>query len=118
MVKIVSVTTGDVIGVTETPRYIRTNDNGINVETSKETAEGVAYNSVAYNLSHVPDADVAEAEDTVVLVEFDGGELFSQNREAMNEMTAKLDYLSMMTDTPFPGPTETPQTEMEGSDNG
>lgn len=62
MVKIVSVTTGDVIGVTETPRYIRTNDNGINVETSKETAEGVAYNSMAYNLSHVPDADVANAE--------------------------------------------------------
>lgn len=118
MVKIVSVTTGDVIGVTETPRYIRTNDNGINVETSKETAEGVAYNSVAYNLSHVPDADVSEAEDTVVLVEFDGGELFSQNREAVNEMTAKLDYLSMMTDTPFPDSTETPQTEMEGSDNG
>ena len=63
---------GTEVGVTESVNYIKYHErNQCYVSATTETAEGVAFNCVAYQLQGKP--ELKNAKDTVRLVKFDGG---------------------------------------------
>lgn len=79
MYKIVNVKDGSVIGNVETPNYIKKKPStGCYVNANTKTAQGISYQGKAYNLQG---KESLGAEDTVILVQFDIGELVSQTNE-------------------------------------
>jgi hypothetical protein len=66
----ISKQNGEVIGITESPTYIKLHPNGGFTLAGEADAIGVAYRSVPYNLIGHDDIDGAE---TVVVSEMDGG---------------------------------------------
>lgn len=89
MYKIINAENGDTIGLIEQPYYIRYNEkNGCKVKTSKDKAEGIAYNSTAYNL---PNGNMPDVDKTVILKEFDGAKMIEQ-------LKANTEFLAVMAD--------------------
>lgn len=94
MYKIISNST--VIGICEKVRYIRVKpETGAYVEATEETADGIAFNSVAYNLpgkTAIAGADVAEAVESSEAITEMWNELVSvktkaeQNRQNINNV--------------------------------
>ena len=110
MVRIVSATTGETIGYTESPRYIRKHEeNGCNVEACADNATGIAYKSTAYNILN-SGGEVADAVDTVIVLDHDAGDTLGESTNNVSAVSAKLDYLSMMSGIEFPE-TEEPAKE-------
>lgn len=102
MYRIIKAESGAIIGATEKPRYIYRKSNGCYVETKDENAPGIAFKGVPYNIQ---DREGVGAEETVILVEFDGGDAVSEvgpigAQTAHN--AAHIDYLSMMSGIDLP----------------
>lgn len=75
MYRIISVNTGDEIGIVDTVTYIKVGSSGDYATATKDTATGVAVNSVAYDLmGH----DEIGGADTVIVSEFDSGTLMAE----------------------------------------
>ena len=68
--------------MTEKPRFIKRTSAGIYVETNAEAAEGVAYKGTAYNLQ---DRAGVGAPETVLLIEFDAGDIGVDAKKAATE---------------------------------
>lgn len=72
---------GEVIGIVEKPRYIRKVD-GIYIQAEESEAQGVAVDSMPYNL---PDGGM-EGLETVTVSEVDGGEYILTQQSAIDAM--------------------------------
>lgn len=81
MYKIIS-TTGNAVGLTEKPTYIKTAANGSYILCSEADATGIAHNGKPY---HLLDREEMEGLDTVYLLEVDAGnELAATNKAVVN----------------------------------
>lgn len=69
---------GETLGFSEQVRWIKKNEYGIYVQTEEESAEGVAFGGVAYN---IPNGSFSEL-DTVAVKEVNGGRSYSCCRNA------------------------------------
>ena len=85
---------GVFLGYAEDLTYIRKSDNGCFVQTDKQSAQGVAYKSVAYSFA----GDKLQGCPEVVICEASVDEI----NNALNETRANLAYVMMMTDTAIP----------------
>lgn len=72
---------GEVIGIVEKPRYIRKVD-GIYIQAEESEAQGVAVDSMPYNL---PDGGM-EGLETVTVSEVDGGEYILTQQSTIDAM--------------------------------
>lgn len=72
---------GEVIGIVEKPRYIRKVD-GIYIQAEESEAQGVAVDSMPYNL---PGGGM-EGLETVTVSEVDGGEYILTQQSAIDAM--------------------------------
>lgn len=78
---------GTELGVSESIIYIRIHPNGCFTSATEETAIGVAYNSIPYNLiGH----DEIEGAETVIVSRIDGGHEISGLKEKSNIHTDHL----------------------------
>lgn len=75
MYRIIKVSDGTEIGVTDTIEFIRYGNSGCFVPATQDEAIGVAYNCVPYNLVGVEEIDGA---DTVVVSKIDAGEVMKE----------------------------------------
>ena len=96
-------TGGEILGYTDTLNYIRKNDNGIYIRCNQPQAQGIAYKSVAYNLTGHNEIDG----ETVIISEIDYGNFIHQ----VEQIAANLDYLAMMAKVDLPTNEETPQDD-------
>ena len=90
MYKIINTKDGTEIGSTETPRFIKKKSTGCYIQTDEQNAQGVAYNNVAYNLQS---RDGIDADDTVFLIEVDGGVESDKTAAAVAANSAAIDEL-------------------------
>ena len=88
MYKIINTKDGTEIGSTETPRFIKKKSTGCYIQTDKQNAQGVAYKGTAYNLQG---RDGIGADDTVFLIEIDGGVETDNNAAAIADCSAAID---------------------------
>ena len=85
------VVQGEIIAMQDSPRYVKINpETGALIECSREEAEGIAANGVAYNLRggavfETPEAEAKEIESGEVLVQTEN------NRKALNAMLGVTD---------------------------
>jgi len=87
MYKIVNVKDGAQIGVTEKPNFIRKSSAGCFVKSTEKKAQGVSYKSKAYNLQGKTGLG---ADDTVILIEFDGGSTVAENSAAIDNLIVAM----------------------------
>lgn len=80
---------GETLGFSERVRWIKKNEYGIYVQTEEESAEGVAFGGVAYN---IPDGSFNEL-DTVTVKEVNGGEVIL----AVETLRSEVDFLNLLT---------------------
>lgn len=78
MYRIIKTDDGAVIGSTEKPTYIYRKYTGCFVQTNERNAQGVAYKGTPYNLR---DREGVGANETVIVIEFDGAEVTADNAE-------------------------------------
>lgn len=97
MYRIIKEKTGAEVGSTEKPIFIRKKSNGCYVQTSEAEAQGIAFKGTPYNLFG---REGVGADETVMLVEFDGGE----TADAATVLTAQqaqdradIDFIAMET---------------------
>ena len=91
MYQLINSNTEKVIGWVDEPIYIKLKpETGVYIPAKVEDAQGVAFHSVAYNLSG---RDGVGVEDTVVLVEVDKAMLMSQVPELQEQVAAIEDAL-------------------------
>lgn len=90
MYRIINTETGETVGITEEPRFIRRNDRGNLVQTTEEEAQGVAFRSTPYNLHN---KEGVGAEETVLLNPYDAGEGLDEARQAIADLNATVDEL-------------------------
>lgn len=97
MYKLINTNGGAVIGTTESPRFIYKKSTGCFVETNEAEAQGIAFKGTPYNLFG---REGVGADETVMLVEFDGGE----TADAATVLTAQqaqdradIDFIAMET---------------------
>lgn len=89
MYKIINTESGEQLGIVISPNYILKKEETDNLITVKaNNAEGVAYRSTPYNLLGKQGVG---AEETVVLVEFDEGEM-------LEELKSGIDLIPMLED--------------------
>lgn len=81
MYRIVSVNTGDEIGVVDDVTYIKVGESGSYTNATKDDATGVAVNSVAYDLVGCDDVN---GTDTVIVTKFDGGATIAEQQRIIN----------------------------------
>lgn len=81
MYKIIS-TDGDVLGITETVRYIKINPSGSLVAANAEDAQGIVYKCTPYNL----DDNNIGANTTVFLMYIDAGDIIFKLEKAISEL--------------------------------
>ncbi len=96
MIRIVNTATGDTVGYTEKARYIKLSSAGIYVQTDEEHAEGIAYMGNPYNLR---DREGLGVEDTVMLIECDGGEILNLAEMAAGNIASIEDALCEQDET-------------------
>ena len=87
MYKIVDVKSGAQIGVTEKPNFIKKSSAGCFVKATEKKAQGVAYQSTAYNLQGRAGIGVS---DTVALIEFDAGSTVAENSAAIDNLIVAM----------------------------
>lgn len=75
MYRIIKVSDGTEIGVTDAVEFIRYGNSGCFVPASQENAIGVAYNGVPYNLVG---SNEIEGADTVVVSKIDAAEIMKE----------------------------------------
>ena len=81
MFKIIKANSGESLGMTEAPTYIRKTDNGCyNLCPEASEAPGIVYGGVVYHLLGRPELDGAE--DTVALEETDAGVELAEAKDA------------------------------------
>lgn len=90
MYKIINAKDGTEIGSTENPRYIKKKDTGCYIQTDRQNAQGIAYKGTAYNLQG---RDGIDADDTVILIEYDAGTEADRTAAAIAENSAAIDEL-------------------------
>lgn len=91
MYKLINTKDGSTVGSTEKPYFIRKKEStGCYIPADKESAQGVAYQSTAYNICG---KDGVGATDTVILVEYDAGAETDKNSAAIAENSAAIDNL-------------------------
>lgn len=83
MYRIIKVSDGTEIGVTDTVEFIRYGKSGCFVPTDEGNAIGVAYNGIPYNL--IGHDDIEDA-DTVVVSKFDGGGVVAEQQHLVDEL--------------------------------
>ena len=88
MYRIINVSGGAEIGSTEKPRFIRRKSTGCYVQTTEDEAQGVAFRGTAYNLQGREGLGAGE---TVMLIEFDGGEAVGDVGAAVEANSAAID---------------------------
>ena len=85
------VVQGEIIAMQDSPRYVKINpETGVIIECSREEAEGIAANGVAYNLRggtvfETPEVEAKEIESGEVLVQTEN------NRKALNAILGVAD---------------------------
>lgn len=83
MYRIIKVSDGTEIGVTDTIEFIRYGKSGCFVPAAQDEAIGVAYNCIPYNLiGH----DEIEGADTVVVSEIDGGAVLAKQGNLVDDL--------------------------------
>ena len=83
MYRIIKVSDGTEIGVTDTIEFIRYGNSGCFVPADQKHAIGVAVNSVPYNLvGH----DEIEGAETVVVSEIDGGAALAKQGSLVDDL--------------------------------
>ncbi len=70
MYKIINTNSGELVGYTESPIWIRKHKNGCYVQTERKKAEGIAFNSTPYSIGGLDGLDI------VVVVKSDAGNIF------------------------------------------
>ncbi len=91
MYKIVNVEDGSTVGSTEKPYFIKKKEStGCYIATDEKSAQGVAYQSTAYNIQG---KDGVGAKETVILIEYDAGTESDKNSAAIAENSAAIDNL-------------------------
>lgn len=88
MYRIINANGGVEIGSTEAPRFIRKNSAGCYVQTDEKNAQGIAYKGTPYNLQGREGVD---AEDSVLLFEFDAGGEAEMTAAAVAANSAAID---------------------------
>ena len=83
MYRIIKVSDGVELGITEAVNYIKIGGSGSFTTAEKGDAIGVAFESTAYNLAGHEEIEKTE---TVVVAETDGGATVSRQQTAINEM--------------------------------
>ena len=83
MYRIIKVSDGTEIGVTDSAEFIRYGNSGCFVPADEDHAIGVAYVGVAYNL--IGHDDIEDA-DTVVVSKFDGGGVVAEQQHLVDEL--------------------------------
>lgn len=73
MYKIINTNSGELVGYTENPIWIRKHNNGCYVQTERKNADGIAFNSTPYSIGGLDGLDI------VVVVETDAGDIFVDN---------------------------------------
>lgn len=87
MYRIVSVNTGDEVGVVDKVIYIKVGESGSYTNATEGDATGVAVNSVAYDLmGH----DEINGADTVVVTEFNGGATIAEQQRIINGLLISM----------------------------
>lgn len=76
-------TDGTELGITDSVRYIKIGASGSYANATKQTAIGVAFHNIAYNLLGYSEIEGA---DTVIVLECDGGELVAEQHSIINEL--------------------------------
>lgn len=88
MHKITSTDNGEIIGLTDTPNYIRLSQNGCYVSCAEKDAQGVAYNSTPFHL--FGKSGLADLP-TVLVNEVDSGKeiesLQAENKSLSDQLT-------------------------------
>ena len=83
MYRIISTTSGKELGVVDKPFYIKIGASGCKTPAAQDEATGVALHSIPYDLlGH----DEIKGEDTVIVSEFDGGEMVSEQQKVIDDM--------------------------------
>ena len=70
---------GELVGYTEEPIYIRKHPNGCYVQTSQETAEGISYKSTPYSIGGLDGAD------EVLVVKQDADDIYMDIKTAQEQ---------------------------------
>ena len=83
MYRIIKADDGAVIGSTEAPRFIKKSSAGCFVQTDEANAQGVAFKGTPYNLR---DREGVDAEETVIVIEFDGAEVTADTADKVVEI--------------------------------
>ena len=83
MYRIIKADDGAVIGSTEKPVYIYRKSTGSFVQTDEQNAQGVAWKGTPYNLR---DREGVGAEETVIVIEFDGAEATADTAEEVSDL--------------------------------
>ena len=83
MYRIIKVSDGTEIGVTDTIEFIRYGKSGCFVPATQDEAIGVAYNCIPYNL--IAHDEIAGA-DTVVVSEIDGGDVLATHGNLVEDL--------------------------------
>ena len=83
MYRIINSEGGVVIGNTEKPVYIYKKSTGCFVQTDEANAQGIAFKGTPYNLLG---RDGVDAEVSVILVDFDGGEITADTADKVVEI--------------------------------
>lgn len=79
---------GEIIGATDDLRYIAIGVNGVYQRVDKEKAQGLAFNSVPYNLLGLEPMDTAL--ETVSLNEVDAGRIAHKQDESIEQLQGDL----------------------------
>lgn len=90
MFRIINTATGDTVGYTEKPRFIKLSSAGVLIQTDEENAFGIAYQSKPYNLHGREGLNV---EETVMLLEVDSGDILMQAEQAAQSVATLEDAL-------------------------
>lgn len=87
MYKIINFDTGEMIGWVETPTYIHLGKNGCYQMCAEKDAQGIAYNSVPYNLFEKTSMGDLP---TVILREADGGVRLDELKTENDSLTSQV----------------------------
>ena len=90
MFHIINASTGNTVGYTEKPRFIKLSSAGVFIHTDEENALGIAYQSKPYNLQGREGLNV---EETVMLLEIDSGDILTQAEQAAQSVATLEDAL-------------------------
>lgn len=86
----------DLMAVITEPRYIKQSENGTFIEATEEDAKGVSIKSIPYQL--IGREQMTGTVDSVSLFEVEGGDLFLENKQEINNIEDATCELSETTE--------------------